>query len=180
MTIVFNGNMNIPNYTALSTDIVGGALPGAQPGRIVFISDTVATYIVRADLQLVPYALPVEVTVSSDIDIGAVHIDQQLTESVALTPYFVIKSVPTPGTAVALASTATYVISATIFPKVGNTDSVYLGTSDVDKSTSQQIIITTTSAGFVLDAPLGYKLNLADWYIDAVDADNGVRFIYLK
>jgi hypothetical protein len=69
MTIVFNGDMNIPNYTALSTDIVAGALPIAQPGRTVFISDTASWYIVRADGILVAYTIPAAVNVTPSLPV---------------------------------------------------------------------------------------------------------------
>ena len=71
MSLLFNGPLGSPNYTALSSDIVGGAIPNTQPGRTVYISDTATSSIVRADGQLVPYVLPVSLSVSS-IDIGQV------------------------------------------------------------------------------------------------------------
>jgi hypothetical protein len=178
MTIVYNGRLNIPNYCCLTTDVVGGALPGAGPGMIVYVSDSKLTYIVRADLQLVEYSLPV--SFSGTIDVGSVNIHQQLTESISLAPYYAIKSVSAPGTAVSLMSSATPVISVTIFPKTDNVGTVYIGTSAVDKDTSQQIILTTSSSGVGIDVPLGYTFDLAAFFVDAVNASDGVYFIYFK
>jgi hypothetical protein len=40
MTITFVGRMNIPNYSAASTDIVGGILPGVtQAGLVIYFYD---------------------------------------------------------------------------------------------------------------------------------------------
>ena len=178
MTIVYNGRLNVPNYEALSSDVIGGALPGAGPGMVVYFSDLKTWSIVRADGQLVSYALPV--TFDGSVEIGSVHIDQQLTESVSLTPYYAIKSVTSPGVAVPLLSSATPVMSATIFPKVGNVGNCYVGTSAVNKDTSQQIIIPTSGSGVSIDVPLGYTFNLAAFYVDAVNANDGVYFIYFK
>jgi len=178
MTIVFNGRLNQPSYTCLTTDVIGGALPGAGPGMTVFVSDSNAWYIVRADGQLVSYALPAKF--DGTVEIGSVHIDQQLTESVSVAPYYAIKSVSTPGTGVPLMSSSTPVISVTIFPKVGNVGTVYVGTSAVDKDTSQQIIINNTDSGVSIDVPLAYTFDLAAFYVDAINANDGVYFIYFK
>lgn len=178
MTIVYNGKLNVPNYTALSSDVVGGALPGAQPGQVVYFTDTGLWKIVRSDLQLVAYALPV--TFDGSVEVGAVHVDQQLSECVGVAPYYAIKSVASPGTGVPLMSSSTPVISVTIFPKVGNVGTVYVGTSAVDKDTSQQIIINNTDNGVNIDVPLGYVIDLANFYVDAVNTNDGVYFIYFK
>jgi hypothetical protein len=91
-----------------------------------------------------------------------------------------VQNVATPGTAEPLVSSATYVLSLTIFPKVTNTDNVYIGTSAVDKTTSQQIILAPGGSSVVIDAPLGYKLDLHNFYADAEVGGEGVEFMYLK
>ncbi|MFZ2992514.1 MAG: hypothetical protein WA061_02250 [Microgenomates group bacterium] len=72
MAIVFTGRMNVPNYTALTTDLAGGILPGAQPGMVIFLSDNATWKIVQHDLSLATYALPVTLSPSASIDIGDV------------------------------------------------------------------------------------------------------------
>jgi hypothetical protein len=181
MAIVYTGRMNIPNYTGLSSDIVAGALPGAQPGMIVFISDTLAWYIVRADLQLVPYSLPVEVTVSSDIELGSVHLDQQLTDSVEIAPTWGSVAVGALGTAQPLMGTEFFVASFTLLPKSTNTGEIYFGDASVDRVTSKQFILPATgSPSIVIDAPIGNKLDLNKFFIDAEIINDGVDFMYLR
>jgi hypothetical protein len=182
MAIVKTGRLNIPNITCLTTDIVGGAVAGGEPGLVVYVSDAAAAsqwFIVRADLQLVPYALPVEITVDgSTIEIGNVGIDAPVSESITLTPHFGIKTVATPGTGVPITAGSTKVMSITLWPKEGNVGTVYVGDSTVDKDTSHQIILTTTSPGIIIDVALGYNFDLTNLYVDAINANDGVEFIY--
>jgi hypothetical protein len=182
--IEFTGNMNVPNYTCLTTDITAGVFSGtnasgvavkAEPGRVVFVTDSEEWLIVRADGVLVPYSLPVEVTAS----IGAVSVDQPLDDSIEIAPVYDTHSVTAPGSAEALESVDIYCISVLVSPKAGNFGNVYFGDADVDKTTSKQIVIVPTSAPISIDAPLGYKLNLHKFYIDADTGGDGVNFIYL-
>lgn len=180
MAVTFIGKLNTPNYTALSTDIaLDGTLPKAYIiGATVLLTDTNIWKVVKDDLTLADYALPI--SFNGSVDIGAVHIDQQLSESVELAPYYDTKSVTVPGTAEALSLTDIYFVSMTVMPKPTNGSPVYFGTSGVDKTTSKQLTIQPSSTGIAIDAPLGYKLNLADFYIDSDIAGEGVNFIYLK
>jgi hypothetical protein len=182
MAIVYNGRMNMPNYTCLSSDITAGKFTdvtkAAQPGMIVFASDTSEWYIVRADGVFVPYSLPVEITVTSPIDIGSVSIDQPLTDSLEIAPVYGYKQIGTPGTAEPLVGVDTYVMSFTVFPRPANSGTVYFGDADVDRTTSQQILIAKTSSGLSIEAPTGYKLNLKKFYIDVDTGTDGVNFLY--
>lgn len=57
MTVVYRGDMNIPNYTALSTDVAAGILPGASKiGSTVFFTDTLSWKIIKSDLTLADYS----------------------------------------------------------------------------------------------------------------------------
>jgi len=181
MTIVYNGPLGVPNYTALTTDVIAGVLPGAQPGRVVYISDNNTWFIIRADGELVPYVLPVEITVDpGSINIGMVGIEQPVADAVLVAPYYDTMSVALPGTSESLTATDVYAITVTVWPKPANVGTVYFGTAGVDKTTSQQIILATTSGGASVDAPIGYKLNLKNFYIDAINAGDGLNFMYLK
>ena len=183
MSLTFVGKMNVPTYTALSTDISDSKIVGASiVGGTVFTTDDFAWHIIKSDLTLGDYVLPVQITVSTDtIDIGAVHIDQQLSESTEVSPGYNTKSVAVPGTSEALTGTDVFALSLYVFPKPANVGTVYFGTSGVDKTTSQQIIIPKGTQGISIDAPLAFKLNLADFYIDceAGNAGDGVNFFYV-
>lgn len=71
MALVFVGNSSVPAYIALSTDIIDDKISGAgNVGGLVFISDTQQWYIIKKDLTLSPYTLPI--SIEGDIRIGAV------------------------------------------------------------------------------------------------------------
>jgi hypothetical protein len=182
MALTFVGKMNVPTYTALSTDISSSKIAGASIiGGTVFTTDDAAWYIINANLELTAYVLPVEITIDSGtITIGAVHIDQPLGDSTEVAPYYDTISVAVPGTSESLVATDVYAITVTAWPKTTNVGTVYLGTSGVDKTTSQQIVLATGSSGVSIDTPVAYKLNLKNLYIDAVNAGDGVNFMYLK
>jgi len=76
MTLTLISENAIPAYIALTTDIgVDDRIVGANNiGKLIYMLDSAETYIINADLTLSEYALPVSVTVSSDIEIGAVEI----------------------------------------------------------------------------------------------------------
>jgi hypothetical protein len=181
MATIFVGKNCTPTFVCLSTDIIGNALPGASlVGATIFCTDNSEWHIILPDLSLAEYVLPVNISLAGNVVIGKISVDQPLTDSIALSPYYAIQSVSSPGTAVALMSSATYVISVVIYPKTTNTSSIYIGTSAVDKTTSTQMIIAAGGTPISIDAPLGYKLNLNEWYVDAVTAGEGCFFIYLK
>jgi hypothetical protein len=181
MTIVFMGNHSFPTYTALTTDVVANGLPsGTIVGGTIYLTDTSEWFILDTSLKMQEFVFPFQITIGSSVEIGSVFIDQQLTQSITLSPYFAIQSVSSPGTSVALMSSATYIQSVTIWPKSTNTTSIFIGTAAVDKDTSQQITITAGGAPITIDSPLGYKLNLNEWYIDATTAGEGCFLIYLK
>lgn len=76
MALTFVGKMNVPNYTALSTDIDGDdKIAGASNiGSVIFITDTGAWKIVLDDLTVGDYAIPA--SFSGTITLGTVAIDQ--------------------------------------------------------------------------------------------------------
>jgi hypothetical protein len=183
MTLKFVGDINIPTYTALSSDIaLDGTLTGASRiGGTVFMTDTAEWYIVSEDRTLQPYALPVQITIDpGSIDIGDVGINQPVASAVHIAPFYGTQSVAVPGTAEPLVGVATYAISLTVFPKLANTDDVYIGTSAVDKDSSQQIVLSPGSSSAVIDVPIGYKIDIHNWYVDSKVAAEGVNFFYLK
>jgi hypothetical protein len=186
MALTFVGKMNVPTYTALSTDISSSKIAGASiVGGTVFTTDDAAWYIIKANLELTAYVLPVEITVDpGSITIGAVSIDQPVADAVEIAPYYDTKSVAVRGTSEKLSETDVYVVSLIVFPFSTNVGNIYLGTSGVDYSTSKQIILTPTSTYVGFDAPLGYKLNLKNFYVDKDNNDggnaDGVYFFYLK
>ena len=205
MGVTFVGKMNVPNYTALSTDVSAGKLPGASiVGATVFFTDTAEWKIVEDDLTLSDYILPLKVTMEGDLEIGAVEIkdssssvratvganglhvdafinkiDQTVAESNVLSPLYGVQNVAVPGDAEPLMASATKVLSVLVMAKNTNTDNVYLGTSAVDKTSSKQLIMPPGST-VSIDVPVGYSTNLANWYIDAEVAGEGVDFVALR
>ena len=71
MTLVYLGATNVPNYTALSSDIDGdNKIPGAsRKGNTVFTTDNGNWYIINESLVLNNYTLPVGI---GDVAIGEV------------------------------------------------------------------------------------------------------------
>ena len=180
ISTVINGKMNVPNITCLTTDVIGGAVSGANPGNVIYVSDSQLWYIVRYDGQLVPYALPVEITLDpGNITIGEVEIHQPVADAVSLSPHYGTQSVGTSGVAQPLVSSATYAISLLVFPKPANTSSIYFGTSAVNKITSKQIVIAPSTGVVSIDAPIGYKLGVNTFFVDSDVNGEGVNFMYL-
>jgi len=183
--IEFTGRMNIPNYTCLTTDITAAVFSGtnasgqavkAEPGLVVFVTDSSEWLIAEADGTLVPYSIPVEVTTS----IGAVNIDQPLVDSITVGPIAGTIGVSSPGTRVCLVIVPTPCISIFVSPLSNNTGAVYFGDSDVKNDTvaHKEIVLAKGSNGLSIDAPVGYKLDVLDFYIDADNGGDGINFIY--
>ena len=180
MTLIYVGALNCPNYFAESTDVSTGKITGAsRHGNTVFLVDTKTWWILDETLTLQPWVLPVEATIAGDVVVGGVTIEQPVADAIEITPNYDTRAVTTHGTAEALKSTDTYALSLLVFPASGNAGNVYLGTSGVDYQTSKQIIITPTSSYVGFDAPLGYKLNLKKFYVDADHDSDGVYYMYL-
>jgi len=178
MALNYIGAMNVPNYTALSTDVVGNSIAGAsRVGNLILLTDTGIWKVILDDLTLEDYALPI--SFNGSVDIGAVHLDQDITESIALTSTYGIQNVAVPGTAEPLVGSSIYALSMTVFAHSSNTGNVYLGNALVDKNTSTQLILTAGNYAIV-DVPLGYKFGVHNWYVDADDAGNGVYFMYMN
>jgi len=178
MTVKYVGQMNIPNYTFASTDInMDGTVDDVNRiGNTCFVTDTLEWKIVLPDLTLGDYTLPVGV---GNIDIGKVGIDQPVASSTHIAPFNGTQDVAVAGTAEALVGVATYAISLVIVARGTNTGAVYIGNASVDKDTSKQLILSPGNT-MTIDAPLGYKIGVHDWYIDADNPTDGVDFIYLK
>ncbi len=81
-------------------------------------------------------------------------------------PAVIGKDVSASGTAEALISTAAICNGFLVVAKAGNTGKVYIGGSNIDKTT---LPANELSAGgsISFDAPRGYRFDLQDWYIDA-------------
>jgi len=182
MTLIYIGKMNVPNYLAdSSTDIeLDGTIHGASiKGATVFLVDTGIWKVISEDLTLQDYALPI--TFNGSVDIGAVHLDQQLVDSVEIAPTWGGVAVGTLGTAQPLMGTEFFVASFTLLPKSTNTGEIYFGDASVDRVTSKQFILSATgSPSIVIDAPIGNKLDLNKFFIDAEIINDGVDFMYLR
>ena len=72
---VYIGPLNVPNYTFLSSEISSSAVPGiARIGAVCLATDTGAWYIVKGDLTLAAYTLPMNAVITGDVEIGAVEL----------------------------------------------------------------------------------------------------------
>jgi hypothetical protein len=66
MALNFVGKMNVPNYTALSTDVSTNKIAGASIiGAIVLLTDTGSWKVILSDLTLADYALPMSGTITT-------------------------------------------------------------------------------------------------------------------
>lgn len=71
MTLVFINKNSVPNYIAVSTDIVNSTIDGiSMVGGTVYTSDDSQWYVIKNDLTLSTYALPI--TLSGQVNVGAV------------------------------------------------------------------------------------------------------------
>jgi hypothetical protein len=75
MALQYIGSECVPSYIALSSDIASSKIAGAVlVGKLVFLTDTGAWKIIKANLELADYALPA--TFAGSIALGTVDIDQ--------------------------------------------------------------------------------------------------------
>ena len=91
----------------------------------------------------------------------------------------IVKTVASNGTAEALATNGQAKMLILEAKKVGgdNTGKVYLGISNVDK-TSRQIIELAAGDRITLTAPKGDKFDLTDFWLDAATNGDGVVGLY--
>lgn len=205
MALSFRGPLNVPNYTALSTDIADNKISGASlSGATVFLTDTAVWKIILPDLTLADYVLPVNVVFAGELEIGKVvikddttsttatvgvnglavdayinKIDQSVAESITLSPLYGVQDIAVPGTAEPLAASSTKVIMALVMARSTNVGNIYLGTAAVDKDSSKQMILAPGTCASI-DAPLGFNFNLNSWYVDAINANDGVDYIAMR
>jgi hypothetical protein len=190
--LVFVGALNTPNYifggiTGVGPTGCAGITGASRVGNTIFSVPDTGWYIVNSDLSISPWALPVEIAIDpGDITIGAVSIDQPVADAVEIAPYFDTKRVAVRGTSEKLSATDVYVMSLIVFPFTANVGNIYLGTAGVqwDDPLNKQIVLTPTSPYVGFEAPVGYKLNLKNFYIDKDNNDggntDGVYFMFLK
>ena len=70
---VLVGKLNVPNYTFLSSEISSNKVPGISiVGAVCLATDTGNWYILKEDLTLQAYALPVDITINGGVTIGTV------------------------------------------------------------------------------------------------------------
>ena len=73
MALQFIGSDCVPSYIALSSDISSSKIAGAVlVGKLVYLTDTATWKIIKANLDLSDYTMPVTLSASSSIDIGDV------------------------------------------------------------------------------------------------------------
>lgn len=206
MALTFLGLKSDPVYLALSSDIglddkiIGANVVGAK----IFLTDTKLWKIILLDLTLQDFAMAIEATLSGDVEIGAVEIknstddtratvdgdglwvrsvikdiDQPLDAARNLTPYYNEQDVASSGTAEPLLPSATYASMILVWAKGTNVGSICFGTSAVDKTSSRQIVLPAGSMASI-DVPLGYRVGVHQFYVDADNSGDGVQFFYMR
>ena len=101
--------------------------------------------------------------------------------SVTVTPVILTQAVAVPGTAEALTAGSTLAVYLLVTAKkVGgvNVGNVYVGTSAVDKDASQQNILEPGDV-WEFESPIGTAIDLNEFYIDAINAADGITGWYL-
>jgi len=101
--------------------------------------------------------------------------------SVAMAWVALTKTVAVPGVAEPLVAVQTFASRFLLTAKKAtgaNTGNVYLGDSTVNRTSNQQTLLSAGDA-IGLDSPLGTKFDLAQLYLDAATAGDGLTGMYL-
>ena len=96
-------------------------------------------------------------------------------------PVAITKAVTTASTAVPLVAVATYAIKIVLCAKkaaADNTGNVFIGTSTLDQGVAEGLELDPGDS-WEFEAPGGMEMNLADFYIDADTAADGVVGFYI-
>lgn len=139
-------------------------------------------------------SVPTNIVVQ-DIEIGAVEIKNATDDTRAIVdssgrlnvhdlevltvPTQVIKTVAATGTPEALAANNTFFSTALIggvkAARTANVGIVYLG---IGSGNDTQPFAINPSEWLTINAPVGQKFDLNDWYLDVLNAGDGVAIIY--
>jgi len=102
-----------------------------------------------------------------------------LTEAVETTPTQITKTIAATDTPEALAADGTFFRRATLIGKksarTNNAGIVYLGIGSTDDTQAIEISPNEVKG---IEAPPGEKYDLNDWYLDVLNAGDGVIIIY--
>lgn len=141
--ILVSQNTTSPNYTALSTDVtVSNTIAGASsPGKTVYITDTGVWYIVKNDLTLAAFTLPVNLAVGDTvaIDQGTEGTTNGVSLKLAGAAVSASNPIPVSGGMAAVNQTVT---------RPTGTD-IYAAKDAISNSTSAPVVITFTNVARV-------------------------------
>lgn len=98
--------------------------------------------------------------------------------STVLSPVGGAKTVTAAGTAEKIVATSTLTVAVVLQAKEGNAAAVYIGDSSVDKTTSPQMSLDAGET-LALEVPIGFQIDLSEWYVDADTNDDGIDFLHL-
>ena len=101
-----------------------------------------------------------------------------IADCVKVSPVGGSKAITTSGTAEALVAGSTMAISLYVRAKAANTGAVCLGDSAVDKTTSRQIVLVAGQS-VTIDARVGQKIDVNEFYADVDVSAEGVDFLYV-
>jgi hypothetical protein len=101
-----------------------------------------------------------------------------LTDATKLSPVGGTKAVAASGTGVPLVAASAKCTTLYIRAKATNAGAVCVGDSGVDKTTSRQVVLAA-SAAITINAPAGYYMDVAEFYVDADTNDDAVDFLYV-
>lgn len=134
---------------------------------------------VAAGAGAVGVTVPRTTLASDDPAVASLAALRTLASSVATTPTQIIKTVAAIATPEALAADGTYFRTATLVGiKAARTDNVgviYLG---IGAANDTQFYSISPGQKIELEAPPGEKYDLNDWYLDVLNAGDGVGIIY--
>ena len=120
----------------------------------------------------------------TQLSAAAADLNELTLSPVEAAPTLIELVIGTPDTATVFASDGTDARSMIIQAKRAagnNVANVYVGTSTIDRDTSQQFELTP---GASMDWPPGgavpgFKFDLNDWYMDGTDTDDGLTIMYV-
>ena len=92
-------------------------------------------------------------------------------------PYHDSNDVGTAGVHEELVGTATPAIMFLVQAKSDNDGNIFLGDSSASASVPE--ITLTPGKSFGVDVPVGYRVDLHDWWIDAAESGDGVWIFYV-
>lgn len=172
-TVTFEASLENSIWVAIpATNVTTQVSATTATAAGVYVANVVGLEYIRAR---VTWASGTSVTIFCVASSGA--LDTSI--SLLAVPAQVIKTVAATATPEALAADATYFQTAMIgglkAARTNNVGTVYLG---IGSTNDTQPLAITAGEWITVNAPVGQKFDLNDWYLDVLNAGDGVAVIY--